>query len=141
MTETVINDVRSKRVTHQRDRWFQLELLPRVRLQWMSSGLGLGLGWLPWWVHIWLWRVPAKPPAPPAPIGDRWYVCDDHHCKWSGRLEDSVHPKHETEFVLCPQCHETVTWYEPHPFVEVEYGCHECGLPEASAVHAGQGRL
>ena len=133
----------SKRILFTTGSWWQLELLPRVRLQMMPSGLGLGLAWLPWWLHIWLWLRPEVPPTPPLPIGDRWYVCNNDECVWAGRLENTVHPKHETEWVLCPECHETLTWFEPHTFIPQnpefrpdDWSCHECGLPDLHEIHA-----
>jgi hypothetical protein len=138
----------SKRVSFQSGSWWQLELLPRIRLQMLGSGLGLGIGWLPWWVHIWLWLRPEAPPAPPVPTGDRWYVCNDDDCAWVGRLDETVHPKHEIDWVLCPDCHETLTWFEPHEFIPQNPKfdperfaaklCHECGLPDLHEMHAPQ---
>lgn len=137
----------TKRVNFTQGSWAQLELLPRIRVQMTDGGLGLGLAWLPWWLHFWLWLKPSPPPAPPIPTDQRWYVCNDSDCAWAGRLSETVHPKHVTEFfTLCPDCHETVEWYEPHEYMPQNPGfaperfaakeCHECGLPDLHEIHA-----
>lgn len=126
----------SKRIGFSTGGWGQLEMLPRVRLQMTSSGLGLGLGWLPWWLHIWLWLRPTNPPAPELSIAERWYVCDG--CDWAGRRSETLHkPNSQWSPSLCPKCMDGTDWYGPHPAVPVEHGCHECGLPVAHPIHEG----
>lgn len=136
----------AKRPYYQRGSWGLCELLPRIRLCVSHGNVGLGFGWLIWWVHIWVWNAPETPAPPPAPVGKRWYVCNEYDCAWAGTLEETVHPKHDTETALCPECHETTTWFEPHAFIACnpnyapglyEAGvCHECGLPDLHEIHA-----
>lgn len=135
----------SQRVYRQRGDLGGCELLPRIRLIVSRGNVGIGFGWIIWWVHIWVWKAPPVPPPPPVPIGDRWYICDDSDCAWVGRLEETVHPKHETELVLCPECHENTAWFNPHEFIPcnpefdpTRYAaglCHECGLPDLHDIH------
>lgn len=124
------------RVIFSRGGWCMWEVTPRVRVYYSETGLSLGFGWLVFWLHIWVWLRPQAPPAPPVPVGDRWYVCNSTGCYWAGRLQEAVHPKHDAETVLCPDCYETTTWFEPHAVVRMEDGsCHECGQSAGHAMH------
>lgn len=34
--------------------------------------------------------------------------CCNGECNWEGPLEECVHPKHDPEYLLCPECYEVV---------------------------------
>lgn len=36
------------------------------------------------------------------------YECNNSECNWKGPRSELCHPKHAPDFVLCPQCKETV---------------------------------
>lgn len=33
-------------------------------------------------------------------------ICINPDCEWTGKVEDTVHPKNSPEELLCPKCHE-----------------------------------
>jgi len=54
---------------------------------------------------------PTMPlPAPEVPAGGALlYACNA--CEWVGEWVNTVHPKHDPNHLLCPECNETI-----HPY-------------------------
>lgn len=68
------------------------------------------------------------------------FICNNIECGWDGDRDDCVHPKHEPNYLLCPECGETVEWFDPHTFMPKllpgsDQGCHECGLLARHSIH------
>jgi hypothetical protein len=36
------------------------------------------------------------------------FICCNGECNWTGPLSDTVHPKHDPNHLLCPECYEVV---------------------------------
>lgn len=39
--------------------------------------------------------------------------CYNEECGWAGDINDAVHPKHDPDFICCPECHERVYPHSP----------------------------
>lgn len=38
----------------------------------------------------------------------RRFECCNEACGWIGSLKDCMHPKHEPDYLVCPECYEVV---------------------------------
>jgi len=41
--------------------------------------------------------------------------CYSENCGWAGDINDAVHPKHDPDFICCPECHERAYPHLPDP--------------------------
>ncbi len=63
----------------------------------------------------------------------RTYLCNSNDCNWIGDWSDTVHPKHDPNNILCPECHETTCTFEFCLDVDANNG--KTGLPTGYVSH------
>lgn len=43
---------------------------------------------------------------------DEQVECMSDVCSWAGLMSECVHPKHDPDNLLCPECHERILFAE-----------------------------